>query len=210
MSFSEFGTDSEGPQVGDLVVVRHRKYNGGAHWLYASEALGQDHHGVWLARPAGTLLSRPGVGLYSRSPVLLLIPRLTANSGAEYMVEFFDHQHPGDFRVYADIVSHSKWTPMRPAGWEISAIDMDLDVVRSTTRGDYIDDEDEFLEHQEIFGYPQELIAATRNAADQLFEHLEQSTGPFDGSAAAWFEKLYALFDAEPVAESVAGKRAEL
>lgn len=178
--------------IGDVVVLRHRKHDGTPHWVIPTQFLGQDAHGYWLVRPKGSFISRPGAAAVSASAVLHLVPH-----EGDYVVEFFDDHHPGDFRVYSDIVAKLAWQELQPTGWEVTSIHMDLDVVQSTTRGLYVDDEDEFAAHQDLLAYSPALIAQTAAEADRVMSLLQADEGPFDGSAQLWFAEYYRRSAAE-------------
>ena len=61
-------------------------------------------------------------------------------------------------------------SPRRPPGPAptLDAGDLDLDVVRELDGRVWVDDEDEFAEHQVSFGYPPEVIDAARASTDRL------------------------------------------
>ncbi|MFI5085299.1 MAG: hypothetical protein ACHP7K_05160, partial [Actinomycetales bacterium] len=54
-------------EAGDVVVLRHRKFDGTPHWVIPCRYLGRDGHGHWLVRPAGSFISRPGAASVSSS-----------------------------------------------------------------------------------------------------------------------------------------------
>jgi protein associated with RNAse G/E len=70
---------------------------------------------------------------------------------------------------------------------------MDLDVVERAGQTVYIDDEDEFEQHSEELGYPQELIEAMRAEAAKLLPAVGHHEAPFDGRAHARFSQGRAL-----------------
>lgn len=43
------------------VLVRFTKWGGDQHWTLRGHRLGEDGHGVWVAAPIGTEMTRPGV-----------------------------------------------------------------------------------------------------------------------------------------------------
>lgn len=169
---------------GDLVIARAWKYDGGAHWVVPGRYLGADAHGHWVIQPAGSLVSRPGAAFAAESDAVCLFP----HSG-DWVATCYDDTHPGDFRLYIDVSCNLGWRPLKPAGWEFNSIDMDLDVVRSTTRGIYLDDEDEFADHAVRFGYPGPLVLRMRAAADDLLAGVRAGAAPFDSTADGWLER---------------------
>jgi protein associated with RNAse G/E len=85
----------------------------------------------------------------SVSDNVLLVPR---DRG---MTAMFYTEHPEQaFELYVDITT--------PAVWDddvVTAVDLDLDVIRRFDGSWFVDDEDEFAEHQVTYGYPPELVA---------------------------------------------------
>ncbi|MFF1831060.1 DUF402 domain-containing protein [Paenarthrobacter sp. NPDC058040] len=176
-------------QPGDLVVARNRKWNGTAHWVVPGSYLGEDIHGWWIFQEAGEFCSRPGAAFYTASDALLLVPRT-----GEFVATFYDDSYPGDFRIYVDLATAHGWNPIRPGVTEFHMIDMDLDVIRSTHRGVFVDDEDEFDDHSLAMGYPEQTVAAMRAECATLFAAVDTMKAPFDitghtNTSAEWFRK---------------------
>ena len=176
-------------QPGDLVVARNRKWDGKAHWVVPGRYLGEDIHGWWIFQGKGEFCARPGAAFYTASDALLLVPRT-----GEYVATFYDDTYPGDFRIYVDIATAHELKTIRPGVTEFHLIDMDLDVIRSTVRGVFVDDEDEFEEHRIHMGYPGETVSAMRTECAVLLAAVSTMEAPFDvaspGSVSAeWFTK---------------------
>ncbi|MBP2392888.1 MULTISPECIES: DUF402 domain-containing protein [Paenarthrobacter] len=184
--------DDRGPgalQPGDLVVARNRKWDGTAHWVVPGRYLGEDIYGWWIFQGAGEFCSRPGAAFYTASDAILLVPRT-----GEYVATFYDDSYPGDFRIYVDLATAHAWTPIKAGVTEFHMIDMDLDVIRSTTHGVFVDDEDEFEEHRAAMVYPGQTVDAMRTECAALYEAVDTMKPPFDvlGSSspsAEWFRK---------------------
>ena len=73
-------------------------------------------------------------------------------------------------------------------------IDMDLDVIRSTLHGVFVDDEDEFEDHRVGMGYPAETVETMRAECAALREAVDAMKAPFDvegtsNTSAEWFRK---------------------
>ncbi|MDN5813865.1 MAG: YgaC family protein [Micrococcaceae bacterium] len=170
--------------VGDQVIARAWKYDGWPHWVVPGRYLGADEYGHWVIQPAGSLVARPGAAFAAESDVICLFPH-----DADWVATFYDDSHPGHFRLYIDVSRNLGWRALKPSGWEFNSIDMDLDVVRSTSRGIYLDDEDEFEDHALSMGYPQELAQRMRDAARELLEAVEARQEPFGASADVWFDR---------------------
>lgn len=163
------------------VHVDFRKWPDTIHWQFRMRRLGEDEHGIWLWAPGGTVARR------AQEPpkrfgylTVKVVPRdrwWTAifNDGASH-------------RVYVDIITPAEWS-----GDTVTMIDLDLDVV-CTQRGDvFVEDEDEFLEHQVTLGYPDDVVARARTTAAQVAQALEGGHEPFAGLADAWLEAARSL-----------------
>jgi len=185
-------TDERAPgavQPGDLVVSRNRKWDGKAHWVVPGRYLGEDIHGWWIFQGAGEFCARPGAAFYTASDALLLVPRT-----GEFVATFYDDSYPGDFRIYVDLATGHDWNPIKPGVWEFHMIDMDLDVIRSTKHGVFVDDEDEFEHHRMAMGYPQQTVDSMLTECAALFEAVDTMKAPFDvngatSTSAEWFRK---------------------
>ena len=76
----------------------------------------------------------------------------------------------------------------------MTAIDLDLDVVRELDGRVWVDDEDEFAEHQVLFAYPPEVVAAARASCDRLVALVGSAAPPYDADTRrAWFDLLARL-----------------
>ncbi|UYQ76311.1 YgaC family protein [Glutamicibacter sp. JL.03c] len=162
--------------VGALVVARAWKYNGLPHWVVPGFYLGSDQYGHWLHQPAGSLVARPGAAHLARTNALCLIP-LEGSWVATLYADPAD-----DFDVYIDLSLGVGWRPLQQGGWEVNSVDLDLDVIRSRSRGTFLDDEDEFAEHGVSMGYPEELKAEIRAASDTLLDAVHRDEPPFNHS----------------------------
>jgi protein associated with RNAse G/E len=68
---------------------------------------------------------------------------------------------------------------------------MDLDVVvRRDGQEPYIDDQDEFAEHQVQYGYPADVVALTERTAHALLAAVNNRQPPFDTTADHWLAEL--------------------
>ncbi|MDQ4500879.1 DUF402 domain-containing protein [Sinomonas sp. ASV322] len=182
--------DGDLPRQGELVVARNRKWDGSAHWVVPGFHLGEDEHGAWIYQGRGEFISRPGVALHTLADAVLLVPR-----EGKYAATFYDDENPGEFRIYVDLAWDLAWRRIRAASAgrrgavEFHMIDMDLDVIRSATRGVFVDDEDEFEEHAASMAYPEWLVGAVRDECARLYEAVRNGTGPFGGAADAWLAR---------------------
>jgi hypothetical protein len=173
---------------GDRVEVRMWKWGGRPHWEFACSYLGEDEHGEWLGIPRGTRMARPGAEYVAPTDQLGLVPRVTAPDTERGWLATF-HGAGGLLSVYVDITAPPTW-----AGSTVTAIDLDLDVVRELDGRVWVDDEDEFAEHQVLYGYPPEVVAAARVSRDRLVGLVGGGHPPYDvATPLPWFELLAGL-----------------
>jgi hypothetical protein len=168
-------------QLGEAVTVRMSKWGGRPHWEYAAVWLGSDDVGDWVGTPAGTHHHRPGAEFWSQVDTVTLLPR------EQWWAATF--HRPGMWcATYVDMATPTVWE-----GTVATAVDLDLDVVLPSGGEWYVDDEDEFAEHQVAYGYPGDVIAATERSRDQVWAAATSGTGVFDGRDQAWLEQLTVL-----------------
>jgi uncharacterized protein len=130
--------------------------------------LGEDEYGVWTGARAGNT-SRKGDGpavIFEHSQVMLFPRR-------EWWTATFTANPPGT--IYCDITTPVSW----PSPHEVTMVDLDLDVYRQRDGQVVLLDEDEFAEHQVRYGYPPDVIAASRRTAAWLQEALADGREPF-------------------------------
>src|ERR1700734_664532 len=156
--------------MSELIRLTFRKFDGSLHWHSVLRRRGEDAHGLWLGWGAGQVTARgtePPITI-NRAYVQLVRPE-------DWWCGAF-HAEPSDVEIYCDITTVARWT----APDEITLIDLDLDVLRLRDgRAPFIDDEDEFLEHQVRYRYPAEVTAAARATADALLESVLANEEPF-------------------------------
>jgi hypothetical protein len=156
------------------------KWGGSPHWEFPGTYLGADEHGDWIGYPAGTLMTRPGRAVRPPNHQVGLVPR-----DRGFLATF--HGPGGQVRTYVDMTTVPAWD-----GVLVRAVDLDLDVIESLENQVYVDDEDEFAEHQITLGYPPHIIALAQRTKDEVYAAMTTSTAPFDGSAARWLTALEA------------------
>ncbi|HUG74626.1 MAG TPA: DUF402 domain-containing protein [Acidimicrobiia bacterium] len=169
----------------DLVQVRYTKWNGALHWHFDMTRLGEDEYGIWLGAPAGTELRRGDSDVIKVSPAFAaLMP-----SGlwtAVFWTAVFNEVTPDSpfgYDVYIDVCTPPVWD-----GDTVTAIDLDLDVVRTFAGEVRLEDEDEFVEHAASMEYPDHIVAAARAAAAAMVTAVEANEEPFDEVGRAWLE----------------------
>ena len=87
--------------------------------------------------------------------------------------------------MYVDLTSVPVWD-----GDEVTMVDLDLDVVRVRQDGTVrLLDEDEFAEHQELFGYPEAVVHQVSQTARHLLAQVAVSE-PFTAAYRAWLAQI--------------------
>jgi protein associated with RNAse G/E len=164
-----------------LIRVTYRKYDGSLHWNCTMRLLGEDEHGVWLGWGAGLQMRRglePPVTF--ASPHVALFPRDKWWTASFYVMPYWAE-------TYCDITTVPAW----PTPDEVTMVDLDLDVIRlHEEQRTFIDDEDEFLEHQKRYSYPPDVIAAARSAADTLLVTVTERAEPFRSAHQGWMSMV--------------------
>ena len=170
-------------EAGHPVRVEFTKWGGWPHWAFDGLYLGEDEHGEWIGHPAGTFAAKPDSTFTSGWPWLTLKPR----RNAAHLITINGDDHP-DLAIYVDMSTPPEWS-----GTVLTCVDLDLDVIERHDGTVFIDDEDEFAEHQVSLNYPPEIIDLARAAADRVLAEVTAHTAPYDGSANRWFEILAGL-----------------
>ena len=151
------------------VRVVYRKHDGSLHWHMMTQWLGEDEHGIWTGAARPTLMRKgdgPLVTLEYAS--VLFFPH-----GAWWTAAFNDV--PAAIETYCDITTPVRW----PSPGEVTMVDLDLDVARRRTGEVELWDEDEFASHQVKYGYPADVIAEAKRAAEWLRNALTRNIEPF-------------------------------
>jgi protein associated with RNAse G/E len=164
----------------DDVRVVYRKYDGTLHWNHPARRLGEDIHGIWLGVPERTTVYKgePEWGPVE-APFVMLMPRdawWTATFNAE----------PHRTEIYCDITTVPEW----PTPYEVTMVDLDIDVRRRRAGAVERLDDDEFAEHRVRFGYPPEVVAAAEGAAGWLFTAVRDRVEPFGHGYHAWLTRV--------------------
>jgi uncharacterized protein len=170
---------------GDRVHVAMTKWGGSQHWTFDARWLGTDEHGHWLGQHRGEALWRPGADFVMPSDAVLLCPE-----DAWFMATFYAELGPGNGNpeVYVDVTSVPSWSP-----GSATAVDLDLDVVRRWDGTVFVDDEDEFVDHQAALGYPPSVVSAAESSRDTLVPAVTQRRPPFDDTCRGWLAVLAGL-----------------
>ena len=169
---------------GTPVHVDFRKWGDLEHWQEHVHYLGEDEHGIWLARPTGTVMAKPTFSGTLTYPHVMII----TESG--WSANICAPLHDSDrVVVYSDMISKPTWH-RTTAGLRVTMTDLDLDVMEFGDGRVEVDDEDEFADHQIAWNYPRETVQFAEAARDQVLELLQNKREPFDRVAATWLEKV--------------------
>jgi hypothetical protein len=162
--------------------VLTRKWPDEPHWEFDAIRLGIDGHGQWLGVPKGTWLAKPAKGFTAQADHVVLLPH-----DGWWVATIYgdDAERPMD--VYVDMTTPCVWSQDEST---VTCVDLDLDVIQSVNGEIWVDDEDEFAEHQVLFGYPAEIVAGAEASCRDVLEELTEKTGPFDGIALDWLARL--------------------
>lgn len=174
--------------LGTPVHLNFRKWDDREHWQSDGYLLGEDEYGVWLGFRAGSRHYRPGHSFNASRDHVILVP-----SAAGWCAMLYGDADPDRIKIYIDLSSTTTWTAPEE-GLLATLIDLDLDVIERGNGFVFIDDEDEFLDHQVVFGYPPQVIAQVRANADALLEEVRAHWPPFDNTTIGhWLGKLRSL-----------------
>ncbi|HLF40836.1 MAG TPA: DUF402 domain-containing protein [Acidimicrobiia bacterium] len=167
---------------GELVTVRFTKWGGHPHWRYDVELLGEDGYGRWAACRPGTVLRRADEPpKRQRWWFVMVVPH-----DGHWMAVWNESYK---YEIYVDVTGEPRWS----AG-EVTAVDLDLDVVRWRDGGRVeVLDEDEFAEHRMRFGYPPDVVAGARSTADWLVEAVGARREPFGEVGPRWLRQALSL-----------------
>ncbi|WP_330472869.1 DUF402 domain-containing protein [Terrabacter sp. C0L_2] len=188
------GMPPGGLAPGTPVAGRFTKWGGGRHWEWVGRYLGADEHGHWWYAPAGTRCARPGMEFVSTSSWVSLAP----HEGAYAVGFYLAHR---EVSVYVDMTTEPQWRRRDVVDadggadgegaveWEVTMVDLDLDVVLTRDGHLFVDDEDEFAEHQVELGYPAEIVALAERWRDLVLASVAAGDEPFASVGHAWLRR---------------------
>jgi len=157
--------------------VRYAKWGGIDHWHYTMQRVGEDRFGAWLFGRQGIPIQRGHEPPVTQPHDFVLLVPAAGDWTACFNAE-------NEMEIYADVTT-------RPviAGGQMTAVDLDLDVVRFRDGRVAVLDEDEFAEHQVQLAYPAELIARAQATCDELVSVVTQHTEPFGQAGPGWLAR---------------------
>jgi hypothetical protein len=175
-------------ELGDPVRIEMSKWGDHPHWQFEAVWLGLDECGEWLGFPAGTAMSRPGYALVSPNNQVGLLPHPDLPREERGWVAAFHGEPRAWVAVYVDIATPPVWD-----GSVSRQVDLDLDVIRRVDGSVFVDDQDEFAEHQVSLGYPPEIVTLAEASRDRVHAAVLAGDAPYDGSHLPWLDVLAGL-----------------
>lgn len=179
------------PPLGAAVLGRFTKWGGGRHWEWVGRYLGADEHGDWWYAPPGTFCSRPGFEFTEQVAWVSVTP-----PGQGWAASFYPA--PKQVRIYVDMTTPPEWR--RRAGadaadrrgeWEVTMVDLDLDVWLDDDGHLVVDDEDEFAAHQVELAYPPEVVALAEASRDHVLAAIIAGDEPFATVGFDWLRRAH-------------------
>lgn len=164
------------------VIVQFLKYPDHLHWGFEAQFLGEDEHGIWAYAPRGT---RRWKGHDPFRP-----SEADAVFCAPYDGWWHLHYNGAGTNLshFIDITTTPRW--IGESRYEM--VDLDLDVIVAQDGHIEIDDEDEFAEHQVLYGYSQDMIARALAETRFIVSALEHRAEPFFDVAEDWLRRARA------------------
>jgi uncharacterized protein len=158
--------------------VYSTKYDGSLHYRYPTTVVREESSLLILYLPPGTRLdSYRGQQLVATQHTLSFY---WSDRFYNLNVNWDANWHPRSH--YVNVAT--------PATWHdgtLRFVDLDLDIIWRAATGEVIlDDEDEFLLHQERFGYSAALIEQAWRSSADVRDMIARRLYPFDGSLHAW------------------------
>ena len=170
------------PSPGRTLRVLTRKWPDLPHWEFDAVRLGADAFGHWVGVPAGTWLAKPGAGFHAWCDHVVLLPH-----DAWWVATIYGDDHDRPVDVYVDITTPCEWAD--DDSW-VKAVDLDLDVIKGPTGRVWVDDEDEFAEHQVSLGYPEDVIVRARRSCEEVLAAVTAGADAFSGVHRDWLARL--------------------
>jgi protein associated with RNAse G/E len=164
------------------VLLSYTKHPGRPHWIHETVEIGRDEHGTWLGMAVGSRYRKgPEPWLRNEIAAVLCVP----HDGWWCLLHNGDEHRLTD---YVDICTPPRWD-----GDRVTMVDLDLDVVRTSSGHVEIVDRDEFDEHRVALGYPADWVASAEAAAAKVADRLAAEVPPFGATARAWRERFVAV-----------------
>jgi predicted RNA-binding protein associated with RNAse of E/G family len=162
--------------------MAYSKWDGSSHWHFEVQELGHDQHGHWFSGAPGILLQRAEEPPTEEvNGFVMLVPQLGS------WIAFWNRV--GEVTTYIDVTDLP-----RIVDGTIQAVDLDLDVIAWRDGRVEVVDRDEFEEHQELLGYPADVVVGAEQTAAWLETEVRGGRAPFDGVAQDWLDRAVAAW----------------
>ena len=143
----------------DSILHHTTKYDGSLHYRFPARIVARSEEVIVIYRGPGVEFTSYRGTKISETHILVFFYRSRYHNVAiAWKGDWTPHMH------YVNVAS--------PATWDnttVSAVDLDLDVIRFARNGQIvIDDEDEFEQHIEHFGYPGDLVDTCRTEVKKI------------------------------------------
>ena len=183
---------SASPSIGGSVTVCYTKWDGSRHWTFPATYLGEDEYGPWVGQARGAVVERPGARFESPWHVVVLFPRDGFTAGFYESPKAVGYVGIGDqISVYIDITTTPTWMHIAE-GSAVSMADLDLDVVKQLDGTIFVDDRDEFAEHQVALAYPPDAIEQAEANCARVLGAVQNNDEPYATVGQAWLDGFIA------------------
>ena len=92
---------------------------------------------------------------------------------------------PDGERYYCNIC-----LPTERTAFGLRFVDLGLDFIRNKACEWTVVDEDEFLENQRVYQYPEDIIEGAEQMLHRLQDKIQRQAFPFDGFLTCWLDRL--------------------
>ena len=93
---------------------------------------------------------------------------------------------PQNIELYVDVAMPAEWV----SSSHVTTADLDLDVIRLRDGTVFLDDEDEFAEHQISLGYPKDVVAKALETSKWLLDAVAERQEPFGDAGKRYLDML--------------------
>ena len=159
-------------------ILHHtKKYDGSVHYRFPAKVAHQSENSIILYRgPDVDLESHRGPMVSQRRLLLFFYKDRYHNVAITWDRDWTPQMH------YVNIATPAVWDYA-----EVTAVDLDLDIIRlHGSDGAFVDDEDEFEHHIDLFNYPRELVKACRDELIRLHSAVDARKGLFSDTIFEW------------------------
>jgi protein associated with RNAse G/E len=153
------------------------KYDGSLHYRFPTQLVSRKPDTLVLYRGPEVELESYRGSFPARMHSLFFFHRSRYyNASVSWSAEWVPHMH------YVNIATPAEWDDRT-----VSAVDLDLDIIRRARNGEIIiDDEEEFERHIDLFGYPKKLVSRCRNELGRLHAAMKERKGMLSDALYRW------------------------